>query len=1025
MAQPPRSTRMTRRPGAGAASSGTNKVAAAPETPGTARVAAKPGTGRVAARPGTGRVPAAPATPGTGRVAAGPAPDPRLASTADQQADAKALAQIKSQLGTTWSGVPLPKDPDQTVGTALVLKPGSMLGFVARTRVVVAAGSGDAGDTGADYELGERLGAGGMGEVYLARQVALGREIALKVLRDDLSGRNDVQVKFLLEAAVTAELEHPGIVPVYDLGVDPLRRALYAMKLVKGTTWNEVIDQRSLSENLEILLKVADAIAFAHSKGVIHRDLKPDNVMLGEFGEVQVLDWGLAAAATPGSSAPRLADCGIVAGTPSYMAPEMALGDVPRIGFSSDIYLLGGLLYRILSGRAPHPGTDIRTVVLNAACNTIDRIPDGGELQEIALRAMSTMPERRHITVRDFQRDIRRFQEHHASIELCRLANADMERVAADGGYEEFAKAVGSYREAIRLWDGNVEARAGLAAAQLAYARMALSRGDLDLADSLLASSGREQQELRATVTAARAQRDQRQRRQRLLRLTSLGLGAALLVSIAAGAMITSAKEQRAHEAETKLADEDKRELEVERAARKVEAAAADKAKLRSQAFVPYAQGMDRLMRGEGHYSEAAKCMTDAIAIDPDFSEAQFALGEALRLGGDPVKAETAYLQADSIDRQNNQQPNIRALLMAGFADLDAWENAKARALFAQVDQLGKDDPLALTARALAFAIDGRLTEARTVAQQAVNQAPLLWETHCALGSIGWGEYAEGTVDPAICIPDAVADLQQALMLSPNQPVARLLMVRALARSKNPEDKAQFAALLRGPGEGLTLNPSVRIEHAVALLESGNTDDAEKELDLAEKDGAPPTALRFGRVGLAKGRGDMDACYTQLASLVHDQESFAILVGLWVRVGLHYPEHRKEVTDFFTDWSKRHPDYPGNSAIRAQIALEDNDLPTAESELAKAKVATPFRRELPMLEADFLRQSGKPDAAMAAIAPLVAANPGDFDLRIMELETIAKSGDLEKALDRLHDLEKDFPDRGGDIARLKIKLMGR
>ena len=952
---------------------------------------------------------------------------PTLANSPAPQTELKApegrpLAEIKARLTTAWSSVSAPSDPNATVSTATILNPGSMIGFVARTRVLVEAGTGEASTTGADYELGERLGAGGMGEVYLSRQVSLGREIALKILRENLGTRQDVQVKFLLEAAVTAELEHPGIVPVYDLGVDHQRRAFYAMKLVKGTTWSDVIDQRPQAENIEILLKVCDALAFAHSKGVIHRDLKPDNIMLGEFGEVQVLDWGLAAAVAPGSSAPPLQATGLIAGTPSYMSPEMALGETDRIGFASDIYLLGGMLYRLLTGAPPHTGNDTRMVVLAAARNHIERV-SGGELISIALRALSTDPAHRHASVQEFQRDLRRFQEHHASIELGRLAGADLERAESEGHYEDFAQAVSSFREALRLWDGNAVAQVGLEAAQFAYAGVALKRGDLDLADSLLTDQIAEHQRMRAQVAALRRQRDQRHKRQKIQRLVALGLTAALLVSLAGGALISSYQERRAHQAEAERDAEKVHALEAEVTANQIAATAAAKVKRRSLAFAPYSLGMDRLMRGEGHFAEAAEGLRQALALDPDFSEAHFALGEALRLGGEPVAAEASYLKADAIDRQVANQPNIRALLMAGFACLDSFENQRAHDFFAQADELGHDDPLALTGRSLVQAFDGKLLQARSTAQQAVAQAPLLWETHAALGCISWGIMVEGMESPDSILPTTIAALRQSLQLSPNQPVIRIFLARALNKSNRPEDRAQLATLITAPAHGLVLHPSLRIEHAVALIEAGNVDQAEQELNQAEKDGAPPTTMRYGRIGLARARGNWEACYSQLASLIHDQESIAVLVGNWVRLGLHLPEHRKEVIDFFAAWRQRHPDLPSCSLIAAQIALEGNDLPTAQSELAKAVKLTPFRAEIVVLQIDLLRRAGKKTEAMELLKTTVAARPQDFDLRLVELEVLAKSGDLVQALDRLDALEKDFPNRAADIARLKARMM--
>ena len=139
--------------------------------------------------------------------------------------------------------------------------------------------------------------------------------------------------------------------PIYDLGKDESGLLFYSMKHVKGTPWNQVIGDKSLAENVEILMKVADAVAFAHSRGVVHRDLKPENVMLGGYGEVLLMDWGLAI--KPESPAAKAAGVG---GTPAYMAPEMIVARPEEIGFSADIYLLGAILYEIVTGIPPHDG---------------------------------------------------------------------------------------------------------------------------------------------------------------------------------------------------------------------------------------------------------------------------------------------------------------------------------------------------------------------------------------------------------------------------------------------------------------------------------------------------------------------------------------------------------------------------------------------------------------------------------------------------------------------------------------------
>ncbi|MCA8995308.1 MAG: serine/threonine protein kinase, partial [Planctomycetaceae bacterium] len=179
-----------------------------------------------------------------------------------------------------------------------------------------------------------------------------------------LAKKPDNREKFLYEAHITGDLDHPNIVPIHELGANDDGTLFYAMKLVSGTPWQDVIRERSRKENLEILMKVADAISFAHSRNIIHRDLKPENIMLGKFGEVLVMDWGLAI------QLGRKEEL-TLGGTPAYMAPEMARHQISKIGMQSDIYLLGAILYEIIAGYPPHPGRTVTECVGAAANNQI------------------------------------------------------------------------------------------------------------------------------------------------------------------------------------------------------------------------------------------------------------------------------------------------------------------------------------------------------------------------------------------------------------------------------------------------------------------------------------------------------------------------------------------------------------------------------------------------------------------------------------------------------------------------------
>ena len=178
------------------------------------------------------------------------------------------------------------------------------------------------------------------------------------MLRTDIADLTEPRDKFLSEAVVTAELDHPNIVPIHDLGSNADGALFYSMKRVQGTPWCDVLLEKSVHENLSILLKVCDAVRFAHTKGVVHRDLKPENVMLGDFGEVLVMDWGLAIATSLFRCPESITQSTSMGGTPAYMAPEMATGPMDEINELSDIYLLGAILYEVLTNAPPHFGKD-------------------------------------------------------------------------------------------------------------------------------------------------------------------------------------------------------------------------------------------------------------------------------------------------------------------------------------------------------------------------------------------------------------------------------------------------------------------------------------------------------------------------------------------------------------------------------------------------------------------------------------------------------------------------------------------
>ena len=394
-----------------------------------------------------------------------------------------------------------------------------------------------------EYELTKILGEGGMGIVYDARQTSIDRNVAVKMLKAKSAGNQKQRAKFLAEAVVTGELDHPNIVPIYDVGSNAEGALFYSMKKVQGTPWLKAIKQKTITENIEILMKIADAVGFAHARGVVHRDLKPENVMLGEFGEVLVMDWGLAQPSKTFRKSRSITETNTMGGTPAYMAPEMTTGPIDRIGPASDVYLLGAMLFEILTGGPPHVAKNAMKCLMAAARNEIAPTDKKGELMDIAMRAMATNPEDRYQDVKSFQNAIRDYQSHSESVLLSNHAQEYLRKANNSQDYENFSRAVFGFQQAIELWNGNHGAIEGLARAKLSYAEAAFRKGDLDLSLSLLDITNPSHAGLRAELKAAQLERDAKLKRLILLKRLATGLAAAVFL-IVTGASIWIRSEQ-------------------------------------------------------------------------------------------------------------------------------------------------------------------------------------------------------------------------------------------------------------------------------------------------------------------------------------------------------------------------------------------------------------------------------------------------------------------------------------------------
>jgi serine/threonine protein kinase/formylglycine-generating enzyme required for sulfatase activity len=493
-----------------------------------------------------------------------------------------------------------------------------------------------------DYELLSVLGEGGMGIVYTARQTSVDRTIAVKMIKGEGAKNKAHCDKFLSEAAVTADLDHPNIVPIYDLGVNDQGAVFYAMKKVKGKPWSDEIKKKDFAENIDIFLRVCDAVAFAHDKGVIHRDLKPENVMLGGYGEVLVMDWGLAVSVDGKGKADVLTDKNACSGTPCYMAPEMAYGLSQHIGKHSDVYLMGAILYEIIAGQVPHTGTDVMDCLKNAAFNVIQETPVSGELIDIAYKAMSSRPQDRYPDIKSLKEAIREYQEHFESLALTDKARDELKKAGKSREYDDFARALYGFQESIALWSHNAQAREMEIEARYAYAECAAEKEDFDLANSLLLDKEESHRELKKKV--ARELKAQNARKFRLKVMTILfvivlvggvtGLSFMLHKARVAEQKATKEKENALASEQRAIKEKARAEIAEKDAVAKADEISAQKVQLETQA--------DEL-KAKKEEAEAAQKKAEAAMI-----EAKENLARAKKEEEERLKAEVEKQKAEA-----------------------------------------------------------------------------------------------------------------------------------------------------------------------------------------------------------------------------------------------------------------------------------------------------------------------------------------------------------------------------------------
>ena len=329
------------------------------------------------------------------------------------------------------------KRPEQAPPSRLAAARRRAVAPVSATRTAAYSGEDEANALAGRYVLKQFYARGGMGEVWIAEDLQIGRQVALKKLRPE---RYDQHERFFVEAQIAGQLEHPGVVPVHDVGMDNEGIPFYVMKFVAGTTLKAAIeDYHAWSKEspvprevqwlrlLGVFIDLCQTLGYAHSRGALHRDVKPDNVMLGLFGETLVIDWGLAKSVdepdvpadpshvrvpSSGSSVGTVA--GSLLGTPTYMAPEVAEGRIADVDETTDVYLLGATLYEILTGHPPRCGGS-QTEIVALARTTPPRAPRKlnpkapRALEAICMKAMAHGRRHRYESAMALAEDVQRY----------------------------------------------------------------------------------------------------------------------------------------------------------------------------------------------------------------------------------------------------------------------------------------------------------------------------------------------------------------------------------------------------------------------------------------------------------------------------------------------------------------------------------------------------------------------------------------------------------------------------------------
>ena len=915
------------------------------------------------------------------------------------------------------------------------------------------------------FEVHGEIGRGGMGAVLRGRDPVLGRDLALKVLLHNHHGDAEVLRRFHEEARIGGQLQHPGLVPVHELGADG-DRPFFAMKLVEGRTLSALLKERAkpadeLPRFLGILEQVCQAIGYAHARGVIHRDLKPVNIMVGAFGEVQVMDWGLAKvigrlpamkATVDAEQSIRTARsdsdgsesrAGSVMGTPAYMPPEQARGEIEQLDRRSDVFGLGAILCEILTGQPPFTGRDANEVLRRAgrgdlaeAFARLDGCGADAELVGLEKACLAAEPNDRPANGAEVAA---RVAAYRAGVEE-RLRRSDLERAAAEARAQEAAARAQAERRARRLLMGLAAAvllvvLAGGGGAWLLHQQRA----------DALARQTQTDQQARAIVERGRALLEAGWQAHDLAKLTEAKAEGDRAVDVARSGGASAAVRDQAAALRTD-AEERRRRAETNRA---LLASLLDVSAPRETRAYASDEGGQMLTLAQPSVDEQYAAAFRRWGLEVD---GQAESDVVARLGAEP-----------------------EAVVQEVIAGLDGWilvrrlqkrPEAEWRHLLRVAEQLDRNDR---RRQLRALLVEGSPPRAESVAGLLGSSPPwpALWEL--ARGD-KWRRLQEvrRALDPATepvltvlllalasnTVGDAAGAeevLRQALAARPDQVVLLDVLGRHLEQQSPPRlgeaiecyravraarphlgialgkalGKASRAmegeAVLRDLARQQPVNPEMHFYLGYALKEQGKLDEAvaayRKAIDLD-----PDYASAYNNLGLAlKEQGKLDESVTALRKAIELKPDLA---EAYFNLGLDLQEQGK-LEEAVTACRKAidlKPDYAKAFINLGAVLKEQGKLEEAVAACRKAIDLKPDYAEAYSNLGAALKEQGKLDAAVTACHKAIDLKP-DYAFAYNNLGAALKEqGKLEeavaacrKAIDLKPDYAEAYPNLGSAL----------